>query len=95
VEAQTRHLNDTNMRQNLRHIFRFLLEKASPKLDERKEKVASEILIVNHEGKQQLGKFRHRWQDNIEVNILILEGMDGIYLAQNREQRKSVWNTVI
>jgi hypothetical protein len=51
------------MRPNLRHIFRFLLENASPKSEERKEKVASEILIVKHEGKQQLGKFRHRWQD--------------------------------
>lgn len=32
---------------------------------------------------------------NIEMNVLMLEGMDGIYLAQNREQWKSVWNTVI
>jgi hypothetical protein len=47
-------------------------------------------LVEKHEGKQQLGKAGHRWKDNIEMYVLMLEGMDGIYLAQNREHRRSV-----
>jgi hypothetical protein len=43
-------------------------------------------LVGKHEGKEQLGKVRHRWKDNIEMNVLMLEGMDGIYLAGNREK---------
>jgi hypothetical protein len=53
------------------------------------------MLLGKHEGKQQLGKVRHRWKDNIEMNVLILKGMDGIYLDQNREQWKYILNTAM
>jgi hypothetical protein len=40
------------------------------------------ILVVNPEGKTQLARPRHRWEDNIKE--IGWGGMDWIHLAQNR-----------
>ena len=37
------------------------------------------------EGKRKLGRPRHRWEDNIKMDLLKVEwGMDWIDVAQNR-----------
>jgi hypothetical protein len=43
-------------------------------------------LIGKPEGKRPPGRARHRWKDNIEMNLKEIwwEGMDWIHLAQDR-----------
>jgi hypothetical protein len=46
------------------------------------------------EGKRPLGRPRHRWMDNIKMD-LGWDGMDWIKLAQDRDQWKAVVDTVM
>jgi hypothetical protein len=48
--------------------------------------VANRALVGNPEGKRTLGRPRHKWEDNIKM-----EGMDWIYLAQDRDR----WQTLV
>jgi hypothetical protein len=58
---------------------------------------AYRILVGNPEGKRQLGKPRHRWVDNIKIDLREIgwDGMDWIDLAQNRDQWRAVVNAVM
>jgi hypothetical protein len=49
------------------------------------------------EGKRQLGRLRLRWEDNIKMDFRKIGwgGMDCIHLAQGREQRRDLLNTVV
>jgi hypothetical protein len=44
-------------------------------------------LVRKLEGKTQLGRPRHRWEDNIRMDIWEIrwEGVDWMHLAQDRE----------
>jgi hypothetical protein len=55
---------------------------------------AYRILVGKPEGKRPLGKPRHRWLDNIKVNLREIEwgGMDWIDLAQDRHQWRALVN---
>jgi hypothetical protein len=55
------------------------------------------ILMGNPEGKGPLGRPRHRWADNTEMDLREIEwgGIDCIGLTQNRNQWKALLNTVI
>jgi hypothetical protein len=44
---------------------------------------------------RQLGRSRHRWDDNITVNLKSCEGMEWIHLSQNRAQWQALVNTVM
>jgi len=46
------------------------------------------ILVRVSEEKRQLGKRRHRWDDNIKMDLkdTVSEGVDWIDLAQDRDQ---------
>jgi hypothetical protein len=46
------------------------------------------VLVGNSEGKIPLGRPRHRWEDNIEMDIqeMECEGMDWTDLAQDRNR---------
>ena len=46
------------------------------------------ILVGNPEGKRPLGKPRHRWEDNIKLNLKEVGcwGVDWIELAQDRDR---------
>jgi len=48
-----------------------------------KNRGAYRVLVGKPEGKRPLGMCRHRWKDNIKIG---LQGMDWIYLAQDRER---------
>jgi hypothetical protein len=58
---------------------------------------AKGILLGKPEGKRPLGRTRRRWVDNINVDLreLQLDGMDWIYLAQDRDQWRALGNRVI
>jgi hypothetical protein len=53
-------------------------------------------LVGKPEGKRPLGKPRHRWEDNIKMNLQEVEcgGMDWIELAQDRERCWALVNAV-
>jgi hypothetical protein len=47
------------------------------------------------EGKRPLGRPRSRWVDNIKILEIGWDGMDGIELAQDRDQWRALVNTVM
>jgi hypothetical protein len=58
---------------------------------------AYRILVVKPEGKRSLVRPRHRWVDNIKMNLREIrwDGMDWIELAQDRGQWRALVNTVM
>jgi hypothetical protein len=54
------------------------------------------ILVEKPEGKRPLGRPKRRWVDNIKINLREIDwsGMDGIDLAQDRDQWRALVNTV-
>ena len=45
------------------------------------------VLVVKPEGKTPLGRPRHRWEDNIKMDLqYVMWGMDWIELAQYRDR---------
>jgi len=54
-------------------------------------------LIGNAEMTITLGRPRHRWEDNIRLDLRETgwEGMDWIHLAQNRNQQQTLMNMVM
>jgi hypothetical protein len=55
------------------------------------------ILVEKPEGKRPLGRTRHRWVDNIKMDLREIEwdGMDRIHVAQDRDQWRALVNTVL
>ena len=55
------------------------------------------ILVMKPEGKKPLGRRRHRWEDNIKMDLQEVgcEGMDWIELAQDRDMWLAHMNAVM
>jgi hypothetical protein len=55
------------------------------------------VLMGKRERKRPLGRPRRRWVDNIKMDLREIRkgGMDWIDLAQDRDQRRALVNTVI
>jgi hypothetical protein len=55
------------------------------------------ILVGKSEGKSPLGRPRHRWVDNIKMDLREIrwDGMDCIDLAQDRDQWRALVNMVM
>jgi hypothetical protein len=55
------------------------------------------ILVGKPKGKRPLGRPRHRWVDNIKMDLREKGsgGMDWIYLAQDMNQWRGLVNTVM
>ena len=55
------------------------------------------VLVGKPEGKRPLGRPRHRWEDNIKMDIQEVGcvGMDWIELAQDRDRRRALVNAVM
>jgi hypothetical protein len=53
--------------------------------------------ILVPEGKRPAGRSRHRWMDNIKIDLreLVWGGMDWVDLAQDRDQWRALVNTVM
>jgi hypothetical protein len=56
---------------------------------------AYRIFVGKPEGKRPLGRPRHRWVVNIQMDLREIEcdGVDWIDMAQNRDQWRAVVNT--
>jgi hypothetical protein len=52
------------------------------------KRTAYKILVGNPEGKRPLGKPRHRWVDNIKMDLrgMVWDGVDWNDMAQDRDQ---------
>jgi hypothetical protein len=61
------------------------------------KKNAYTILVGKPEGKRTLGRPRRRWVDNIKMDLREIEwdGVDWIDMAQDRDQRRALVNTVL
>jgi hypothetical protein len=55
------------------------------------------ILVAKPEERRPLGRPRRRWVDNIKVDLREIgwDGMDWVDLAQDRDQRRALVNTVM
>ena len=55
------------------------------------------VLVEIPEGKSPLERPRRRWEDNIKMDTKEIgwDGVDWIHLAQDRDVRRSVVNTVM
>jgi hypothetical protein len=61
------------------------------------EQGAYTILVEKPEGKQPLGSHRHRWDDNIKMDLKAVgrEGKEWIHLAQSTNECQVFVNTTI
>jgi hypothetical protein len=61
------------------------------------ERNAYRILVGKPDGKRPLGRPRHRWVNNIKMDLREIgwDGMDWIDLAQDRDQWSALANTVM
>ena len=55
------------------------------------------VLVGKHEGKKPLGRLRHRWEENIKMDIQEVGcgGMEWIELAQDRDMCWALANAVM
>jgi hypothetical protein len=55
------------------------------------------ILVGKPDGKRSLGIPRHRWEDNIRMDLREIgwEGVDRMHLAEDRDQWRALVNTVM
>jgi hypothetical protein len=54
------------------------------------------ILVGRPEGRRPLGRPRHRWEDNIKMDLQEVGlGMDGIELAQDRDRWRELVNAAM
>jgi hypothetical protein len=55
------------------------------------------ILVRGLEGSRPLGRPRRRWEDNIKTDLQVVgwEGVDWIYMAQDRERWRALVNAVM
>jgi hypothetical protein len=55
------------------------------------------VLVGKPKGKRLLVRSRHRWEDNIKMNLqeVVHGGMDCIKLAQDREMWRALLNVVM
>jgi hypothetical protein len=63
----------------------------------KKKRNAYRVLVGKPEGKRPLGTPRHRWVDNIKMDLkeIELDGRDWLDLAQDRDQWRALRNTVL
>jgi len=55
------------------------------------------VLVGRPEGKRPLGRSRHRWEDNIKMDLkeIGIDGTNRIWLAQGRVQWRAFVSTVM
>jgi hypothetical protein len=61
------------------------------------ERVMCRVVVGKPEGKRPLGRLRHRWEDNIRMDLQEVGcgDMDWIGLAQDRDRLRAIVNAVM
>jgi hypothetical protein len=62
-----------------------------------KKRDAYRILVEKPEGRRPLGRPRHRWVDNIKIDLgeIGRDGVEWVNLAQDRDHWRALVNTVM
>ena len=61
-----------------------------------KGRVVHRVLVGKPEGKRPLGRPRHRWEDNIKMDVEEVKGgVDLMKLAQDRDRWRALVNTAM
>jgi hypothetical protein len=62
-----------------------------------KGRAAYRILVGRPEGRRPLGRSRHRWEDNIKMDLQEVgwEGVDWIDMAQDRDWWRAIVSEVL
>jgi hypothetical protein len=62
-----------------------------------KGRIVYKILVGSPEGKRPLGRRRHRWEDNIKMDLreIRIDGTNWIRLVQDRIQWRTFVSTVM
>jgi hypothetical protein len=57
---------------------------------------AHRVLVGKSEGKRPMGRPRHRWEDNIQMDLLVVGGGRGKWmeLSQDRDSWQALVSTV-
>jgi len=57
----------------------------------------NKILVRKSEGKRPIGRLLHNWEDNIRIHRRETgwEGVEWIYVAQDKDQWRALVNTVM
>jgi hypothetical protein len=55
------------------------------------------VLVGKPEGKRPLGRPRHRWEDNIKMDLKVVQcaAMDWIDLAEDRDRWRALVNAIM
>jgi hypothetical protein len=63
----------------------------------RMKKNTYKILVRKPERKRPLRRLRHRWENNVRMNLkeMVWVSVDWIHLSQDRDQRWALTNTVM
>jgi hypothetical protein len=61
------------------------------------ERSVYRVLVGKREGKRPLGRPKHRWEDNINMDLqeVVCGGMDWIGLAQDRDRLRAILKAVM
>jgi hypothetical protein len=61
------------------------------------ERNACNVFVWKYEGKRPLGKCRHRWRDDIKMDLKWkgLNGIEWIHVAWDRDYRQVIVNMVV
>jgi hypothetical protein len=59
------------------------------------DKIVYSVLMGKPEGKRPLTRPRRRWEDGIRMDLRVAASVEWIQLAQDRDRRRDVVNTVM
>jgi len=62
-----------------------------------KKRIAFRILVRNHERKSALERPRHRWKDDIKMDLIEVDwdGVNWIYMAHDRDELGAAGSTIM
>jgi hypothetical protein len=69
----------------------------TPSSDDGEQRGVYRVLVGKPEGKRLMGRPRHRWENNIKMDLQEVGygGMDWIGLAQDRDRWRAILNAVM
>jgi hypothetical protein len=88
IKLQNEKLNDLYCSPNIVHVMKSRMRRTGHVALMGEGRCVYRVLVGKPEGKRPLGRPKHRWEDNIKVDLQTLGcgGMEWIELAQDRDR---------